>query len=579
MGSAQSTSPASGHSIPKPSGATGILTSIGEVVYEWTLDDDRLRWGGNVTDVFGSAAGAAIATGKAYATWLAPDTLTTPFDTVANSASSDPGDGVPYQIEYGLTIPGPQEDRSVWVEDTGRWFAGPDGRANRAHGVVRVVSRRYEDQQKTAYASRFDEVTGQMNRIRLIETLSDAIATAQRQRGHCAFLVLSIDTLGAINEAYGFDIADEIIASVAERIKGRLRAGDALGRFSGNKFGVVLTRCNRDDIDIAAGRFLSAVGDEVITTGVGHVAVTLSIGGVCAPLHAGNAHDAIHCAMEALDMARMAGRQSFVCYVPSSHRSVERRNNANLSTEIVSALNDRRLRLAYQPVATARDGTVAFHECLMRLERADGCIMPAADLMPVAEKLGLARLVDHRVLDLVLEDLAAYPDARIAINVSPQSAIESDWQDLLAAGLRRSGETIADRLTVEITETGAFGNLDDTRRFARRIRDLGVKLAIDDFGSGVTSLQALHGLDLDLVKIDGACVRDLSEPDADRRFVQSLIDLARSFGIATVAEWVSDEATASLLRDMGIDYLQGDHVGVVDLSPPWRADATDRSAA
>src|SRR5262249_42303229 len=160
-------------------------------------------------------------------------------DAVMHSIHRDDGHGVPYQVEYCLLL-GPEPHHKTWIEDTGRWFAGSDGRPARAHGVIRVINERHAQQERLAFLSRYDGLTGEMTRWHLTEVLDEVLEDAIRFRSSCGFLLVAIDNLARINEAYGFDAADEVIAVVAKRIRLKMRGGDSLGRFSGNKFGVVL---------------------------------------------------------------------------------------------------------------------------------------------------------------------------------------------------------------------------------------------------------------------------------------------------------------------------------------------------
>jgi EAL domain-containing protein (putative c-di-GMP-specific phosphodiesterase class I) len=144
----------------------------------------------------------------------------------------------------------------------------------------------------------------------------------------------------------------------------------------------------------------------------------------------------------------------------------------------------------------------------------------------------------------------------------------------------KAHKSVGERLTVEITETAAIHDLDDTRGFVARVKDLGCRIAIDDFGAGYTSFRNLRKLGVDLVKIDGAFVQNITRSDDDRAFVQTLIDLARRLGVKTVAEWVQDEAAAAMLADWGCDYLQGALVGLASPERPWLgAQATAAASA
>ena len=208
---------------------------------------------------------------------------------------------------------------------------------------------------------------------------------------------------------------------------------------------------------------------------------------------------------------------------------------------IVAALNERRIFLAFETVVTAINRAPAFYECLMRVRRADGSLLGANDVVPVAERLGLVRLLDHRVLELVVEEMVAAPSLQASVNVSPGSTTDPDWWAGLDS-LLRANAGVAERLIVEITESAVIHDIDETRGFVARVKDLGCRIAIDDFGAGYTSFRNLRKLGVDIVKIDGAFVQNIIRSEDDRAFVRTLIDLAKRLKLATVAEWVQDEA-------------------------------------
>ena len=549
-----------------------ILAAVGEVPYRWQIDTDGVAWGPNAAEVLRVGADA-VATGAAYAKLVSPKSTESRADAVMRSSRRDGGSGVAYLVQYCLHPDG-DAAADLWVEDAGRWYAGADGRPAWAHGVVRVINDRHQREQRLDYLSRFDALTGELNRWHLLQALGQTLDDAVRFRGSCGFLLVAIDGLDRFNESYGFNIADEVIAAVAQRIGSRLRGGDCIGRFSGNRFGVVLKNCGPDDLAVTADRLLAAVRDDMVPTSVGPVAVTVTGGGVVAPRHARTADDILVRAQEALGRAKAKRRGSFLAYRPSVEREALRRENVRATDEIVAALNDRRIALVFEPVARIDTRTIAFYECLMRLQRPDGSLLPAQDVVPVAERLGLVRLLDHRVLELVVNELVAAPDLHASLNVSPPSTTDPDWWTGLDAHLRaRPG--VAERLTVEITETAAIHDIDETRGFVTRVKDLGCRIAIDDFGAGYTSFRNLRKLGVDIVKIDGAFVQNMLRSADDRAFVQTLIDLARRLDLAIVAEWVQDEEAAALLAGWGCNYLQGALIGLASPERPWLASRPD----
>jgi len=552
-----------------PLDASQILASVGEVAYEWHIDTDALQWSGNAAEVLLIRDIAAVSTGRAFAQLLEADNAQARFDAVMHSGKRDDGHGVAYQIQYCLR-PEPSTETKLWVEDTARWFAGPDGKPARAHGVMRVINERYEHEQRLTYLARHDGLTGELNRHRLSEVLEDTIEDAFRFRSSCGFLLVAIDNLARINESYGFDIAEQAISAVAKRLRSRMRGKDTLGRYSGNKFGLVLRDCTPDDMAIAADRMLVGIRDEMISTSAGPIAVTVTIGGVTAPRHARSVAEVLARAQESLDAAKARRRGSFQAYRPNIEREAMRRENVRATDEIVAALNERRIFLAYETVAAAIDRRPAFYECLMRIRRPDGSLIAANDIVPVAERLGLVRLLDFRVLELVIDEMAAAPTLQTSFNVSPASTTDPDWWTGLGS-LLRNHAGVAQRLTVEITESAAIQDIDETRGFVARVKDLGCRIAIDDFGAGYTSFRNLRKLGVDIVKIDGAFVQHIMRSEDDRAFVRTLIDLAKRLKLKTVAEWVQDETAAKTLEAWGCDYLQGALIGLAVTDRPWLA--------
>jgi diguanylate cyclase (GGDEF)-like protein len=549
--------------------AAEIVASVGEALYRWDIESDVVAWSANAGDVLLVRDIEAIATGRAYAQLLEPDNVQARFDTVVKSEQRDEGRGVGYHIQYCIR-PDPAAETRLWVEDTGRWFAGPDGKPARAHGTVRVINERYERERRLNYLARHDDLTGELNRYHLTEILEKTLDEAVRFRSSCGFLLVAIDNLARINESYGFETADQMINAVGKRIRSLMRGKDTLGRFSGNKFGIVLKDCTPDDMAIAAERLLAGVRENLVPTATGPVAATITIGGVTAPRHARTVAEILARAQETLDAAKGKRRGSFFAYRPNIEREAQRRENVRATDEIVAALNERRIFIAYETVAAAADRRPAFYECLMRVRRTDGSLLGASDVIPVAERLGLVRMLDHRVLELVVDEMIATPSLQASVNVSPGSTTDPNWWGGLGS-LLRAHAGVAERLIIEITESAAIHDVDETRGFVARVKELGCRIAIDDFGAGYTSFRNLRKLGVDIVKIDGAFVQNIIRSEDDRAFVRTLIDLGKRLRLATVAEWVQDERAARLLESWGCDYIQGALVGLASTERPWLA--------
>jgi EAL domain-containing protein (putative c-di-GMP-specific phosphodiesterase class I) len=310
----------------------------------------------------------------------------------------------------------------------------------------------------------------------------------------------------------------------------------------------------------------------VIPTKSGPVSVTVSIGAITIPRYARNADEAINRAQETLDGAKRRRAGSFALWRPNVERDAQRRVNIRVTDEIVTALNERRIVAAFEPVVEARSRQPAFYECLVRMEQEDGQALLAPDIVPVAERLGLIRLVDHRVLELAVAELAASPNVRLSLNISPDTTMDPDWWTGIES-LMLAYPGAGERLIVEITETVAIQDIDDVRGFVTRLKNFGSQIAIDDFGAGYTSFRNLRKLGVDIVKIDGAFVQNIARSADDRAFVHTLIDLANRLQIKTVAEWVQDEEAAVMLREWGCDYIQGRLIGLASPERPWAVQA------
>ncbi|HEV2158273.1 bifunctional diguanylate cyclase/phosphodiesterase [Bradyrhizobium sp.] len=545
--------------------ASDILAALGQAVFAWDITSDVIVWGEQLPAVFPGIPSERLSTGTEFAKLIEPaQTLRTA--ALAQTSAVHGADGTPYRVEYGVRVSA--SDPVVWVEETGRWFAGPDGRPTRAIGSVRINNERHARDEELARLARLDPLTGELNRSHLIAALAEAIEETTRFRSTAAFMLVGIDHLARVNDAFGFDVADAVILDVAKRIRARLRGGDVLGRFSGNKFGLILKNCTIDDMNVAAERFLAGIRDAVVPTKSGPVSVTASIGAVSLPRYARSTDEAVNRAHETLDAAKRRRVGSFAAWRPDATRDAQRRVNIRVTDEIVTALNERRIKLAYEPVVAAGSRERAFHECLVRMDQGDGQVLLAPDIVPVAERLGLIRLVDHRVLELVVAELAAAPDICLSLNISPDTTMDPDWWASIES-LMRAHPGVAERLIVEITETVAIQDIDDVRGFVTRLKNFGSRIAIDDFGAGYTSFRNLRKLGVDIVKIDGAFVQNITHSADDRAFVQTLIDLARRLDIKTVAEWVQDEQAANMLRDWGCDYIQGRLTGLASADRPW----------
>ena len=535
------------------------LSIDGALVYEWCLEDDSIIWShdvsdvSDVSDILDTETSDRLSSGSGFSDFLDENGA-----AFRSKLALDPSpDLTEFQIEYEFRN---KSGKTYCLKDHGRRLVGEDGKPNRIIGVLRVATDWEEREAHLHYLASYDELTGQLNRRLFRDRLDQEISNSHRTNVSGGYFIIAIDDLAVINTDYGYDVADEVIIAVGQHLESIPGVSSDIGRIAGNKFGVIVSSCDVSSL-LATGRSLiDSVKPLIFETSSGSVPASLSVGCVDFPAHALNSYEAMSRANEALDLAKDAGRGNASAYCASDEVTSTRRRNAFVADQIVSALNDRRIVLAYQPIIASDTQKISSYECLVRMVDHNGDIVVAGQFVPLAEQLGLVRLLDRRVLELAMETLHEHKDINLAVNISGITATETACIEGYLAYIEANRE-VANRLTVELTETAAVGSIEKSALFLSQLRDLGCKVAIDDFGAGYTSFRNLQVLTVDSVKIDGSFVRGLAESQDNQLFIRTLVDLAKYFKLGTVAEWVNSAEEAEILSDIGVDFLQGFYLG------------------
>lgn len=478
-------------------------------------------------------------------------------------AAAFAGSAQSYACQYRIKQ---SDGECLWVEERGGWIGAGDSR--RLISVLRSIEAQKRHEQELSWLARNDELTGLLNRICLRKMLDDKIQCLKETGESGAFLLAGIDDLGAINQDFGFEEADKVLVAIAERLSGELGPNDRIGRVAGSKFGIILEDCDEEKLRHMSVRLLNSVREQVIDTRIGAVAASVSIGVVSVPDQAENSNDAVARAEAALDEAKRIGKSSWSAFSEKTDTVSMRRRNSHMSDVILTALNERRIQLAFQPIVSDLGAPQKKFECLIRMKDDDGQEIPAPEFIPAAERLGLVHLLDRRVLELATNTLAVCPGIHLNVNISMETVKDFVWAEGYIS-LLRANHALAKRITVELTETQVIDAIEASIEFVSEIKKLGCSFAIDDFGAGYTSFRNLKAMDIDILKIDGSFVTGLSSSRDNQLFVRTLLDLARNFGMQTVAEWVDNEADAMLLKGLGVDYLQGFLIGKPEITPDW----------
>jgi diguanylate cyclase (GGDEF)-like protein len=414
----------------------------------------------------------------------------------------------------------------------------------------------------------YDELTGHFNRTRLREAVDRTISEGMRRPGAAAFMALGVDNMRAINDRFGRPAADTVLIEIGRRLDECLRVSDLVGRLGGDHYGILLPLCADEYVPIAAEKILEAVRSIPFATERGAISATASVGAASFCDRGSTSYEVITRAEAALVDAKRIGGNCHVHYRSSEDQRERERRCASIGDAVRAALRQDRVTFAFQPVVSATTGEVDYYECLLRLRDAGGEFLAAGDFIQEVERFGYIRLIDRYILDQVLVEAARHPDVTLGFNISALTTADRSWLRSLTARLR-TNPGLARRLVIEITETAALYDIEESARFVSALRRAGCRVALDDFGAGHTSLQHLQSLDVDMVKIDGAFIRDIAINGESQVFLRHLLGLAKSFGFATIAEGVETKEEADILRREGIGFLQGHLYGIAAVDPPW----------
>ncbi len=425
--------------------------------------------------------------------------------------------------------------------------------------------RRYEAELR--HMADHDPLTGLLNRRAYERSLNEHLERGERYGHAGAVMVLDLDSFKEVNDTLGHRAGDELIVRVAGALGSRLRDSDTLARLGGDEFAILTPRGGRAEAETLAQSLLEVVRREHAPRGPGGRSrpITASIG--VAPLEGAeqlSAEEALINADLAMYDAKEAGRDRTVTYGGASRGQAHIEARLEWAERIRAALDEDRLVLHAQPVVETATGRATQHELLVRMVDAHGDLIPPGSFLPVAERFGLIREIDRWVVTRAIRMLGEHrAEGRrpvVEINLSAHSLGDAQLALHIGRELRAAGVD-ATQLIFEVTETAAIGNMAAARSFAERLGELGCRFALDDFGAGFGSFYYLKHLPFHFIKIDGEFVRSCASDSTDRLVIGAVVELARGLGKRTIAEFVGDEQTLTILAELGVDYVQGFHLG------------------
>lgn len=538
-----------------------LLKAVGKIAYTWDLDKSKIEWIGDIDGLLDLDPQYDISISTTFNQFIHPQDLPERLKAFQDYIESDSDDK--FDSEYRIRK---SDGTYIWVHERGA-FEDQDHKC--FHGVLRPLEVKCLEKRALQKHALSDELTGHLNNRNLCELLEKEISRCNEEGGMGSFLVVGIDRLAIINEAHGPLVGDKVIAGVGQRLEHIVGKYGQIGRMSGDVFGAILPNIEENEIANLASEILSGFCSIPLITDIGPVRISVSMGSVLYPAeYNSSVKDITTKADEALHQAKERGRG---CYVP--YRVCEKDREAYrqwlaMGERFINALEDGRVAMAFQPVIDSKTSEVAFYETLIRMFDEDGKMVNAGMFIPAVEELGFARIVDQYTLQEAVKELVESDGVNLSVNVSAWTITDPGWMRRLMAYLSDYPH-IAERLIFEITETTAMKDLDEAIKFVDTLKDLGCRVALDDFGAGYTSFQQIHILNVDILKIDKAFVQDIRK---NMPFIKAVQGLAEGFELKTVGEGAETQEELCQLKEQGINYIQGFIVGKPKLDRAWITD-------
>jgi len=458
------------------------------------------------------------------------------------------------------------DGKEVSIELTASPIKGPGDVIAGAVVIMHDVSEIRGLTKRMSYQATHDALTGLVNRREFERRLEEALQSVREQDVSHVLCYLDLDRFKPVNDTCGHIAGDSLLRSIAGVIREKVRESDAVARLGGDEFGVLLLGCPLDKARQIADDICAAVRDYRFVWQDKVFSIGVSIGMVEIGRDSNSIEDVLGAADSACYVAKQEGRGQVHVYSARDELSARQRGDIYWLRQLQAALKENRLDLHVQPIlaVTGRPGQGPAMEVFLRLTDENGKLVQPSQFLKAAERYHLMGSLDRWVVRTTLGALGQgairLPEGRsCTINLSGQSLGEDDFLEYVVDCLDQT-QVLPSQVCFEVTETALMADVERAERFASVLHGMGCQFGLDDFGSGVGALASLRGLDIDYLKIDGAYTHDLRPDSLNGQVVAAITKLAKTVGFKVVAEQVEAQADFDALRDMGVDYIQGNYV-------------------
>lgn len=424
------------------------------------------------------------------------------------------------------------------------------------------LTQRKRDEQALEWLANNDPLTGIGNRRAFQHDLAAVLETESTG----AIIFIDINRFKQINDLYGHAVGDSVLIQIANSLTANVRGSDTISRLAGDEFTIILPDITPAQLQVVLTKLSIQLNGEVLIPAEGRTTeYSVSIGAALIPDHGTTEQELVVHADMAMYQAKKRGANQWQIFDPADNNLEGLRRDHDLTALLKRALaEDGLFQLHFQPILLLKENKTSHYEVLLRLKNSSGDPVFPSEFIPAAERMGLIRLVDMWVLERAIQRLAVESaegySIRFAVNVSAPTLQSADLPEILAALIRKY-RVSASQLILELTETAYIENFQMVLSNLEEINAMGVMIALDDFGVGFSSFSYLKKLPLSYVKLDGSYILELDKNPDHQVFVESLTNMVNAFGMQTIAEFVEDEVTLIKLRELGVDFAQGYHIG------------------
>ena len=453
--------------------------------------------------------------------------------------------------------------------------------------VLRDISHEHRLSRKLAYQANYDSLTGCTNRHYFDQSLERLLAEMPKTKQTHTLCYMDLDQFKVVNDTCGHRAGDQLLIELTKNMKLFIREEDILSRLGGDEFGLILVDVDRHEATMISNRVFEFFQNFHFSHQGNTFSVTASIGIVHIDSSCATSKDIMASADIACYAAKDSGRNSMSVYSKSDESMTERSEEMNWLPRLQTALQNNEFRLHVQAVASLApehpDLPITHFEFLLRLANKDGTEVTPWQFIQAAERYDLMREIDRWVIKNALSTVAEYRDGpgsncSYSINLSGQSAADPTLKAFILEQIYEHNIDPS-KIWFELTETAAISHFSVAVDLIKSIRSAGAKVALDDFGSGLSSFGYLKNLPVDIIKIDGQFVKEIARNSIDREMVQAIHRVGESMNIETVAEFVENQEIVDVLKKIGVNYAQGYHIGkpvpvaqaIAALDPPRKA--------